>query len=37
MRVSPVWFRWSFYYALLFSLLFYSHTADANNFIYFQF
>jgi D-alanyl-lipoteichoic acid acyltransferase DltB (MBOAT superfamily) len=37
LRLTPVWFRWSFYYALVFLLLFYSDTGDAKNFIYFQF
>jgi hypothetical protein len=33
----PVWARWSLYYAVLLSLLFYSDVGGAKNFIYFQF
>jgi len=34
---KPIWIRWSFYYILLFGILFLAPYSRVNNFIYFQF
>jgi D-alanyl-lipoteichoic acid acyltransferase DltB (MBOAT superfamily) len=33
----PIWIRWSVYYLIMLSILFYSDNNEAKNFIYFQF